>query len=66
MGSSYGSIRLWWEVVENRIEVKRLPQAVTLPDAQVIVVLIVFPDRLDRLSSAHQRVSLSYSLPATA
>ena len=28
MGSSYGSIRLWWEVVENRIEVKRLPQAV--------------------------------------
>lgn len=30
MGSSYGSIRLWWEVVENRIEVKRLPQAVTL------------------------------------
>ena len=47
MGSSYGSIRLWWEVVENRIEVKRLPQAVTLPDAQVIVVLIVFPDRSD-------------------
>ena len=58
MGSSYGSIRLWWEVVENRIEVKRLPQAVTLLDAQGIVVLIVFPDRSDRLLSA-QRASLS-------